>query len=83
MSQFMIWSRIEMRQGGRFVAIASAIPCSAGQHSAPEQRTLECDSRNGAEAAAGRLARALIDEMHARRRRLAGVPQAAPVSPFY
>lgn len=83
MSQFMIWSRIEERPGGCFVAIASAIPCSAGERCAPEERTLECDSRDGAEEAAERLARALIDEMHARGRRASGESQIAGAAALY
>ena len=74
MSRFMVWSRIEERRGGSFLAIASAIPCSAGERCAPEERTLECDSRDGAEEAAERLALALIDEMHSRAGEAARVP---------
>jgi hypothetical protein len=66
MSRFMIWSRIEARHEGRFVAIASAIPCDSKARRAPEERTFECDSRSAAEAAAARLAHALFDDLHAR-----------------
>lgn len=83
MSRFMIWSRTEQRHGGRFVAIASAIPCSSGERCAPKERTLECDSRNGAEEAATRLARALLDELRARGRRASGESRIAGAAAPY
>jgi hypothetical protein len=82
MSQFMIWSRVEVRQGG-FVAVATAIPCSAGQPCAPEERTLECGTRDGAEAAAARLAQSLSEDIHARGGRVSPGSSAAQASPLY
>jgi hypothetical protein len=83
MSQFMVWSRIEVRRGGGFVAIATALPCNAGRHRAPEERKLECDSRDGAEEAAARLARALFDDIHAQGRRASRASELPETSPLY
>lgn len=66
MAQFVIWSRVECRGTGSFVAIASAIPCNSEERGAPEERSLECPNRESAETAAARLARALSDDIHAR-----------------
>lgn len=82
MSRFMIWSRVEVRQGG-FVAVATAIPCSTGEPRVPEERTLECDTRDGAEAAAARLARSLSDDIHARGGRVPATSRATDASPLY
>jgi hypothetical protein len=72
MSQFVIWSRVEAQQNGRFIAIASAIPCNSEERCAPEERSLACESRSAAEAASATLARALTDDIHARGGRVAG-----------
>jgi hypothetical protein len=82
MSQFMIWSRVEVRQGG-FVAIATAIPCGIREPRTPEERTLECGTRDGAEAAAARLAQDLSDDIHARGGRVPAGSRATQVSPLY
>ena len=62
MSRFMIWSRVEVRHGS-FVAVATAIPCNAREPRAPEERTLECGTRDGAEAAAAGLAQSLSNDL--------------------
>ena len=49
----MIWSRVELRHGS-FVAIATAIACNTREVGSPEERTLECDMRDPAEALAAR-----------------------------
>jgi hypothetical protein len=82
MSQFMIWSRVEVRQGG-FVAVATAIPCGTGEPRPPEERTLECGTRDGAEEAAARLAQALSDDIHARGGRVSANSRVTQGSPLY
>jgi hypothetical protein len=82
MSQFMIWSRVEVRHGS-FVAVATAIPCNATRPRVPEERTLECDTRDGAEQAAARLAQSLSDDIHARGGRVPPGSRATQASPLY
>ncbi|HEX7466377.1 MAG TPA: hypothetical protein VF309_07040 [Usitatibacter sp.] len=82
MSRFMIWSRVEVRHG-TFVAVATAIPCKAGEPGVPEERTLECGTRDGAEAAAARLAQSLSDDIHARGGRVPAGSRATEASPLY
>ncbi|HEX7559106.1 MAG TPA: hypothetical protein VF386_07895 [Usitatibacter sp.] len=82
MSRFMIWSRVELRHGG-FVAVATAIPCGTREPRAPEERALECDTRDGAEAAAARLAQSLSDDIHARGGRASAASRATEASPLY
>ena len=82
MSHFMIWSRVEIRHGA-FVAVATAIPCGNGQSRAPEERTLECDTCDGAEQAAARLAQSLSDDIHARGGRAPAGSRATEASPLY
>ena len=82
MSQFMIWSRVEVRHEG-FVAVATAIPCGTREPRTPEERTLECSTRDGAEAAAARLAQALSDDIHARGGRVSAGSRVTQASPLY
>ena len=78
----MIWSRVELRRGS-FVAVATAIPCNAREPRALEERTLECGTRDGAEAAAARLAQALFDDIHARGGRVPAGSRASEAPPPY
>ncbi|MGZ5036132.1 MAG: hypothetical protein ACXWG1_04585 [Usitatibacter sp.] len=83
MSQFMIWSRVEAMPDGRFVAIASAIPCNSAERCAPEERCLPCENRAIAEAAAAKLAHALSHDIHARGGHVAGEREGNPRAPAY
>jgi hypothetical protein len=82
MSQFMIWSRVEKRHGA-FVAVATAIPCNTEERCAPEERTAECATRDGAEAAAASLAQSLSDDIHARGGRVSAESRPARTSSVY
>jgi hypothetical protein len=83
MSQFMIWSRVEVRDAGGFTAIVTAIPCDSAERLAPEERTLDCGTRHGAEAAATCIARSLSDDIHARGGRASRAPRVRETSSVY
>ena len=66
MARFVITSGVRKLQGGRFMAVASAIPYDVGQRSGPDERSRTCDSEAAARDAELDLASALSYEINAR-----------------
>lgn len=66
MARFVISSGVRRLDGGKFMAIASAIPYDVSQRSGPDERSRLCDNETDAREAELELASELSYEINAR-----------------